>query len=76
MKVKAFVSEGEAMDYVAKSLGVSYDEAENLYCDVGGMQGYAVSFSTSYPKDDPFSLCMQAFMVEKGITSLQTQYDD
>jgi hypothetical protein len=76
MQVKSFVSEGEAMSYVAKSLGVSYNEAENLYCAIGGLQGYAVSFSVRYPRDDPFSLCMQAFMTENFITSLQTQYDD
>lgn len=76
MNVKSFVNEGDAMDYVAKALGVSYNEAENLYCAIGGMQGYSVSFSTTYPRDDAFSLCMQAFMTEKGITSLQAQYDD
>lgn len=76
MKIKSFVDEDEAITYVSKILGVSYTESEKLYADLGGLQGHSVSFSTVWTDDDPFSVCIQNFMNEKGIEALQLQFDD
>ena len=76
MQIKAFVDEGEAVSYVANKLGISHNEAEAMYVELGGYNGHAVNFSTQWPDDDPFSKCIQEFMTEKGVTSLAAQYDD
>ena len=76
MQVSCFVEEGAAVSYVAKTLDIPYQEAENMYVALGGYNGSPVNFSTKWPDDDPFSVCIQAFMTEKGIESLQAQYDD
>ena len=77
MEVKSFVDEGEAVDYVAKRLGITYNESEKLYSDLGGYQGYAVNFDTRWPdnKANAFGVCILEFMAEKGLTSLQLQFD-
>lgn len=76
MQVSSYVDEGDAVAFVAEKLNISYSEAEELYTDVGGYQGHPVSFDTRWPNDDPFSKVMQEFMTERGIVSLQAQYDD
>lgn len=76
MKIKYFVDEADAVTYVSKELKISYNEAENLYSELGGYQGHSISFSTRWPNDDAFSVCIQNFMHENGIEALQLQYDD
>lgn len=78
MQVKSFVDEGEAVTYVANKLGITYQESENLYGELGGYQGYAISFDTRWPdnKANAFGVCILEFMAEKGLTSLQLQFDD
>lgn len=77
LDIKAFAEEGETVSYVAEKLGIPHSEAESLYCDLGGYGGNGpVNFSTTWPDDDPFSVCIQSLMTEKGLTSLMVGYED
>lgn len=82
MNIKSFVNEGDAVSYVANKLDISYDEAEKMYCDLGQRLGervfprHAVNFSTRWPNEDRFSVCIREFMREQGLTSLAAQYND
>lgn len=77
LSIKAFAEEGETVAYVAETLGIPHNEAESLYCDLGGYGGNGpVNFSTVWPDDDAFSQCIQALMTEKGISSLMVGYED
>lgn len=77
VRVRGFVEEGEMVSAVANELGVSHDEAEKLYCELGGYSGNGpVSFDARWPNDDPFSVAVQEFMGANNIQSLDVGYRD
>lgn len=76
MKIKSFVDENDAVSYVARQLGISSNESEELYAQLGGYQGYSVTIDKYSSGHGPFAECILAFMVEHNIESLDLRHGD
>lgn len=74
VSVRGFVEEGEMLSAIQSHLGITYNEVETMYIELGGFDGHPVAFSTQWSKDDPFSVAVQEFMTANNIQSLDVGY--
>lgn len=76
MRIKHFVNENDMVGHVAKELKISWEDAEKLFEDLGGYQGYTLTFYAGSQPLNEFSRVVHGFMQANNLNALSLMQDD